>query len=155
MKNSKQWLLIEQVDKKLESARAFDLKISAPPKGWVNGIRTALKMSLQQLANRLDMTPQNVRSIEVREESGSITIKALRDVAQALDMRLVYAFVPKGRSLEEMIEKRAREMAKEIVERTSNTMMLEDQQNSYVRLQKAIRDKTEEIKNSIPKYLWD
>ena len=155
MKDSKQWLLIEQIDRKLESAKGLDTKIIPPANGWVKGIRTALKMSLRQLGERLKKSPQNVKAIEGREMTGAITINTLRDVARALDMKFVYAFVPKDLSLEEMIEKRAKEMAREIVQRTSNTMMLEDQQNSNERLERAIQDKTEEIKNAMPKYLWD
>ena len=54
-----------------------------------------------------------------------------------------------------MIEKRAFEIASEIVLRTNNTMTLEDQQNSEQRIKKAIEEKTIEIKNQMPKYLWD
>jgi len=34
-------------------------------------------------------------------------------------------------------------------------MKLEDQQNSEQRIKKAIEQKTTEIKNEMPKYLWD
>jgi hypothetical protein len=34
-------------------------------------------------------------------------------------------------------------------------MKLEDQENSKIRLEKAIKNKAEEIKNKMPKYLWD
>jgi hypothetical protein len=54
-----------------------------------------------------------------------------------------------------MIEKRAKEFATEIVMRTNSTMTLEDQQNSKERIEKAIAQKTNEIKNEMPKYLWD
>jgi hypothetical protein len=54
-----------------------------------------------------------------------------------------------------MIEKRAKELASEIVMRTNTTMTLEDQQNSRGRIEKAIAQKTVEIKFEMPKYLWD
>jgi hypothetical protein len=54
-----------------------------------------------------------------------------------------------------MIEKRAKEIAKEIVSRTNNTMTLENQQNSIERIEQAIEQKTAEIKYDMPKYLWD
>jgi hypothetical protein len=55
-----------------------------------------------------------------------------------------------------MIEKRAKEMATEIVVmRTNNTMTLEDQQNSKERIEEAIAQKTNEIKSEMPKYIWD
>jgi len=70
-------------------------------------------------------------------------------------MQLVYGFIPKGQSIEDMIEKRAIEIAKDIVLRTSNTMQLEDQENSKARIEKAIKNRAEEIKTKMPKYLWD
>ena len=154
MNTQKQKLLIEQVDKKLSLLRPVENVIS-PQRGWVYAIRSALKMSLRQLGNRLKISAQSVKEIEERETNGSITIKALREVANALDLKLVYGFVPKGESLEAVIEKKANEKAREIVLRTSNTMKLEDQENSKTRIEKAIKSKAEEIKNKMPKYLWD
>jgi hypothetical protein len=58
-------------------------------------------------------------------------------------------------SLEQMIEKRARELATEIVIRTHATMTLEDQQNSKERIEQAIEQKTAEIKFEMPRYLWN
>jgi predicted DNA-binding mobile mystery protein A len=154
MKTLKQKLLLEQVDKKLAALRGMETSVT-PAKGWVHTIRVALKMSLRQLGQRLHVSPQSVREIEQREASGAITLKSLREVANALDMTLVYALVPNGESLESMIGKKANEKAREIVMRTSATMKLEEQQVSYARLEKAISSKTEEIRNKMPKYLWD
>ena len=47
------------------------------------------------------------------------------------------------------------EVAKQIVQRTSHSMSLEDQENIPERIKKAIKDKAEQIKNEIPRYLWD
>jgi hypothetical protein len=72
-----------------------------------------------------------------------------------MDLQLVYGFVSKHDTLEQMIEKRAKELAYEIVMRTNTTMTLEDQQNSRERIEKAISQKAVEIKFEMPKYLWD
>jgi predicted DNA-binding mobile mystery protein A len=154
MKNSKQALLIEQVDRKLKSFRALN-KVIVPKKGWIYTVRTALKMSLRQLGEKMKITPQSVSEIEQREANESITLKSLRETAQALDMQLVYGFIPKEGSLEKMIEKRATEIALKIVMRTSNTMKLEDQENSKKRLEKNIKSKAREIIDTMPKHLWD
>lgn len=154
MKNTKQQLILEQVDKKLKAFESLkDNKI--PTNGWVKTVRTALKMSLRQLGNRMNFSAQNLRQLERREIAGTITLNSLRDVANAMDMQLVYGFVSKHESLEQMIEKRAAALATEIVMRTNNTMKLEDQQNSKERIEKAIVQKTAEIKHEMPKYLWD
>ena len=154
MKNTKQQLVLDQTDKKLVLFQPLKTVV-IPPKGWVNTMRTALKMSLRQLGNRMNFSAQNMKQIEEREVNGTISINSLRDVANAMDMQLVYGFVSKHESLEQMIEKRAKELATEIVMRTNNTMTLEDQQNSSERIEKAIAQKTNEIKSEMPKYLWD
>lgn len=150
----KQRLLIEQVDRKLAMFRPLN-SFTIPQKGWIHTIRIALRMSLRQLGNRLKISPQSVKEIEERESNDSITIKGLKEVGAVLDMKLVYGFIPKGQSIENMIEKRAIEIAKDIVLRTSNTMQLEDQGNSKARIEKAIKNRAEEIKTKMPKYLWD
>jgi len=154
MKSNKQHLLIQQTDKKLDTFK--NLKgIVVPSKGWINTFRNSLKMSLRQLGDRLHISPQSVKEIEEREVNGTITLNSLHDAAKAMDMKLVYGFVSKHESLEQMIEKRARELATEIVMRTHATMTLEDQQNSKERIEQAIEQKTAEIKFEMPKYLWD
>ena len=130
-------------------------QVAMPPTGWIKAIRTALGMSMQQLGNKLSISKQGILDIENREKEGSITIKSLKEIARVLDMQLVYGFVPNDGSLDALIEKRATELATKIVMRTSNTMKLEDQGNSNERLKKAITERTAEIKNKMPKILWD
>lgn len=144
----------EQLDRKLKEFEKVAL-ITSPPTGWLKAIRVSLGMSLQQLANKLSITKQSVQELEKREKEGSITLKTLKDTANALDMKLVYALVPKDGSLDDLINRKAKELATTIVARTSNTMKLEDQENSEERLKKAIEERTAIIKNEMPKTLWD
>lgn len=129
--------------------------IVVPATGWIKAIRTGLGMSMEQLGNKLSITKQGIRDIENREKEGSITIKSLKELGRALDMHLVYGFVPNDGSLDDLIERRATELATRIVMRTSNTMKLEDQENSKRRLKKAIKERAADIKNEMPKILWD
>lgn len=151
---AKKKLQIQQLNSKMEMYSNL-LSIAVPPKGWIRAIRTALGMSMQQLGNKLSITKQSVGDIERREKDGSITLKALRETANAMDMQLIYGFVPKDGTLDGLIERKAKELAIQIVMRTSNTMKLEDQENSRVRIEKAIQERTEEIMNEMPKILWD
>ncbi len=154
MDKSHRKLLIEQLDKKFD--KLSELKnVDTPPKGWIYTIRTALHMSLEQLAKRLHKTQSTVQGYEAREADKKITIQKLMEVAEALDCHFMYGFIPKDGSLNNTIEKRALLTAKEIVARTSHTMQLEDQGNSDERLRNAIKSRAELIKNEIPKYLWD
>ncbi|MEI7812355.1 MAG: mobile mystery protein A [Ignavibacteria bacterium] len=147
-------LIREQLDRKLEKLDIL-LNLEIPSKGWIHSIRTGLGMSLVQLAKRLKKTSVSVKEIEQREEDKGITLKKLIEVAESLDCRFVYGFIPKEGSLEKMVEKRSFEVAKEIVLRTSHNMKLEDQENSEQRIKKAIKDRAENIKNELPKYLWE
>lgn len=147
-------LQIQQLNQKIKGLVGLKDNV-APLEGWVKAIRTALGMSLQQLGNRLNMSKQGVLDIEKREKEGAITIKALRDVANAMDMEFVYGFVPKAGSLDALIEKRAQELATKVVLRTAQTMLLEGQANSEKRIKAAISERTFLLKNELPKALWD
>jgi len=147
-------LQIEQLESKIKIFSPTT-KIASPPTGWIKAIRLALGMSLQQLANKLSITKQSVRDMELREQSGSISLKSLREAARVLDMEFVYGFVPKDGSLDALIERKARDLALKIVSRTSHTMSLEDQKNSKKRLKKAIEERTTLLKHKKPKILWD
>ncbi len=146
-------LILQQLDKKIQALTV--LQDIMPAKGWISVIRKTLNMSLRQLGNRMSVTPQSVRDLENREEEKTVTLKALTEAAEALDMILVYGFIPKDGSLEKFIERKAYEKAQEIVRRTSTTMKLEDQENTKARLEQAVAEMAEEIKREMPKTLWD
>lgn len=154
MKDSKQKLIIQQMDNKLKEFTPI-LKNSVPQNGWVNSIRKALKMSLRQFGNRMNVTPQGAEAIEKREREGNITLKSLEDAGRALNMKLVYGFIPMDGSIEKTIENKARELALEIVKTTSNTMALEDQENTSERLKNAIDEKAKQLVYEMPRHLWD
>ncbi len=152
--DSKQFLIINQIDRRLQDFGSVK-NIIVPDRGWIYSIRIALKMSLRQLGNRLNITAQSVKEIEEREANGSLTINSLREAGEALDMQLIYGFIPKKGGIEKMIEDRAFHIANEIVLRTSQSMMLENQENKEERLKEAISEKANEIINTMPNYLWD
>jgi len=151
---NKNKLLIEQLDSKLRPFSEIK-NIQVPERGWIHTVRTTLNMTLQQLGNRLNITSQGVKDIEERESTGSISIKSLREVGKALDMQLVYGFVPNQNSIEKLIELKARELAKKIVLRTSHSMELENQGNSEENINRAIEELASEIKREMRKSLWD
>jgi predicted DNA-binding mobile mystery protein A len=150
----KRRLLISQLQDKMKQ---FDLAshTPAPSGGWINAVRTALNMSLRQLAARLSMTPAGVKQMETREAEGTITLNSLKAAAVAMNVKLVYALVAENSSIEEMIDRRAKQLAAEIVKRTSMSMKLEEQENSQERIERAIEERAEEIKNERPGLLWN
>ena len=154
MQNLNQKLMIRQLDKKIGKFSVLDESL-IPPDGWIKTIRTTLNMTLTQLAKRLKKSLPTVKELEDREANKSITLKKLMEVGEKLDLKFVYGFVPKEGSLEKMLEKRAYQVAKNIVMRTSHSMKLEDQENSEERLKEAIQDRANKILYEMPKYLWD
>jgi predicted DNA-binding mobile mystery protein A len=123
MKETK--LARKQLDKAIHPFRV--LSESRPPrKGWISAIRKALGMSARQLGVRLGVSQQRVAQIEKQEVTGGLTIRALRKVAEGLDCRFVYGFVPNG-SLEEIIARQARRVALRRLAQAAHTMNLEDQ----------------------------
>lgn len=154
MKDLIKALALEQLDKKMKKFEEL-AEIPIPPNGWINLIRTTLNMSLRQLGKRLNITSQSVKEIEVREAEKKITLEKLNEVAEALNLKLVYGFIPKDKSLEKMIENKSLALAKQIVLKTSHSMALEDQQNEPSRIEKAIKERALQIQNEMPKYLWD
>jgi len=150
----KKKLQIEHLDAKMKHFSKLKT-LTIPPTGWIKTIRLTLGMSQQQLAKQLNITRQSAQELEQREKEGSITIKTLTEVAAAMDMKLVYGFAPIDGSLENLIERKARELAGKIVLRTSHSMKLENQENSDARIKKAIVQRTKELVNEMPKTLWD
>jgi predicted DNA-binding mobile mystery protein A len=147
-------LILEQINRKVMILKKTE-ELVLPPEGWIYSIRTALGMSMRQLGAKMKITPQSVREMEVREKAGTISLKVLKQFAKALNMKLVYGFVPEKGSLEDIINKRALEVAEEIVRRASVTMILEGQETGRVSLQNVIKGKAAELKSEMPKYLWD
>ncbi len=147
-------LQLEHLNNKMLAFASLN-QVVIPPTGWIKAIRNSLGMSMLQLGKKLSVTKQGIQDIEKREKNGSITIKSLKEIARVLDMQLVYGFIPNDGSLDALIERKAKDLASKIVLRTSNTMKLEDQENTKKRIDNAIKERTEEIKKEIPKILWD
>jgi predicted DNA-binding mobile mystery protein A len=147
-------LILKQLDKKLHTFQSVQ-HVEAPDGGWISTIRKTLNMSLRQLGSRLSVTPQGMKKIEANEKEGGISLNALRQAGEALNLKLVYGFIPTTQTLEQMIEARAADMARNIVMRTSTNMKLEDQENSSQRLDESIEELTNELKREMPKSLWD
>ncbi|NUQ28546.1 MAG: hypothetical protein HOQ35_08535 [Acidobacteriaceae bacterium] len=77
-----------------------------------------------------------------------ITLRSLRACANALDCDLVYAFVPRGATIEETLAARARDAASLTVRRVEHSMALEDQASGNV--EQAIEAQTRRVRHSGP-----
>lgn len=96
-------LMLTQLDEQLKSWHVVKQQ-PAPKKGWINLIRTALGISSRQLAKRMMVNQSRIIQIEIAEQNKSITLKTLTKAAEAMDCKLVYAFVPQT-TLTNILEK--------------------------------------------------
>jgi len=153
MRNKKK-LLIEQLDQKLNPFQKTEL-VLVPNKGWINTIRTTLNMTMAQLGAKLNITRQGVKRIEDSEAKGTLSINSLKEVADALELKFVYGFVPKNGSIDNLINLKAENLARKIVLRTNQNMKLENQGISDDKINDSVMDLANEIKRELRRSLWD
>jgi predicted DNA-binding mobile mystery protein A len=112
------------LDKRLTPLR--NEQIVAPSRGWTKAIRESLGMTTRQLAARMGVAPSRVSTIEKAETTGAITLKALRETAEAMDCQLVYAFVP-TKPLDDILRGQAERKVRNELAQLHHTMRLENQ----------------------------
>jgi predicted DNA-binding mobile mystery protein A len=147
-------LLIEQLDRKLKPFLGTE-QVIIPDQGWINSMRVTLNMTLEQFGKRLGISRQGAKKIELSEVQGTVSLKSMKEIGEALQMHFVYSFVPKEGSIENLVNRKADELAKKIVLRTSQHMKLENQGNTEEQIERAIVDLANELKREMSKVLWD
>ena len=140
-----------QLDQRLSQIRGATQLLEPPKGGWVTALRVAYGMSQAYLARRMGVSQQAVSQLERREADGSLTLRSLAEAAEALGGRLVYAIVPSG-SIDERIEARALELARQTLASVDHTMRLEDQETTPD-LEERVRALARELK-ATPEDLW-
>ncbi len=174
-------ILIDNLDIELSKLREAGKIIH--PKGWINKIRTTIGMSQKQLGDRIthpvknnvgvigyekkSISIQGISDLEISEANENISLKSLTKIARAFDMKLVYGFVPNDETLYSMVEKKAKEVAREFYKKEENALdlkYLEDfKYESPVAFDKAVikatdaevQKKANEIISKNIKTLWD
>jgi predicted DNA-binding mobile mystery protein A len=131
------------LDEQLQPLRTM-APLIRPERGWIRAIREALGMTTGQFAARLGVAQPRVATLERAETHDAVTLRTLRQAAEALDCVLVYALVPKT-SFDDMVKDRARLVADQQLSRTDQTMRLENQSVSAARMERAREDLAEEI----------
>lgn len=124
-----------------------------PKSGWVRAIREALGMTTSQLAARMNIQQSGITLLEQREAEKKVTLETLERAAQAMNCELVYAIVPKE-SLEKVVAEQAAKAAKGILQRTTHTMRLEEQEAGLAETQLHEQELATEIKNKLDSRLW-
>ncbi|MFM6913465.1 MAG: hypothetical protein ACKOUQ_00995 [Aquirufa sp.] len=125
------------------------------PQGWIRSSRTAIGMTLKQLASRLGFSVPAAKNFEMREVDEAITLASLRKIANAMEMDLVYYFKPKQDSLDDLLQIRAELKAKELMRRSNQAMILENQEADNKNKSREYDRLITEIRNQKLSSLWD
>jgi transcriptional regulator with XRE-family HTH domain len=73
----------------------FPFQPNIPPNGWIRSLRLALRLTLRDLAKRLECRHETVRDWEDREISETIQLGTLKNIARGMDCELIYFFAPR------------------------------------------------------------
>ncbi len=128
--------------------------VDRPRKGWLKVIREALGMTVEQVAQRLDVTKSMVSKYERAEFDETITLATLRRVASALDAEPMYTVLPR-KSVEELRRERALTAARRRVQSVHQSMALEDQAVSAEERERQIAELADELLKERPRTIWD
>jgi predicted DNA-binding mobile mystery protein A len=145
-------LVREQLDNKLAPYRTL-LTPTLPETGWIRMIREALGMSTSDLSKRTGIQQASLWRIENAELNGEFKLSTMKRIAEGLNMKFVYAFIPE-KSLESLVQEQAKKIALERMHRLGITMRLENQQLSIDEQQKALKDMIEKVLIDESKDLW-
>jgi len=152
MQTKHRHIMRDQLDSTFETLK--NLKgLQQPVKGWLRSIREALGMSGKQLGERIGVSQPRIVHMEKDELSGALTLRTMRQVAEALDCVFVYTLVPRT-SLKETMRNQAEKIAKQRLSRTSHTMLLEDQLVTDEEKQKMLKIRIEDLIREMPKDFW-
>jgi len=147
-------LLSNITDKVNQAVKQFGDFSIHPQEGWLRTVRNALGMSGSQLAKRLGVTKSRVSKAEQDELSGSVTLKTMQSMAEAMDCKFVYAVVPNN-DVETIIKLRAKEKERLQVETASMHMALEAQSLSKEQLEFKIQRIAAQIVDKMPSDFWN
>lgn len=149
--NSFDLLALKQLDERTVGFKK--LLYTQPKEGWIRLLRSVLSMPAIYLSKKIGVSQATLSGFEKSEKERTISLGSLDKIADALDCKVVYGFVPKD-SYEAFVRKEEVNLAKESVNQVQQTMSLEDQALSES--QKAEQEKVllEDIRSQPLKKLW-
>jgi predicted DNA-binding mobile mystery protein A len=106
MRDKERNLVRRKLDKELKYYR-WAGKEENPTQGLLRTVRKALGIPAAEILKEVGVSPSVLFRLEQSERRGTISLKGLDRVAQAMGCKLVYAIVPReGNTLEELAERR-------------------------------------------------
>lgn len=111
-------------------------------------------MTTAQMAKRLGVSQPRIPQLEKAEMEGTVTLKTLRQAAEAINCTLTYVLVP-NQPLDQMLRERAGREADRLIARTGHTMALENQALDPSDLKSEHARLVAELVAGDPRRLWD
>lgn len=147
-------LIVKQYQDKVNQAvKQFGGLPKLPPEGWVRTVRKALGMTGFQLASRLGVSVKQVSKYELSELAGGVKLQSMQKMAQAMNCRFVYAFVPET-DIEQVVREQATKKAQERVKAASIQMGFENQALDMAEMDAQIERIVAETMDKMPSDLW-
>lgn len=141
----------EQLDERLNWLKPLT---AHNEKGWIKTLREALGMSTKQLGKKVGIDQSRISRLENAEIEGDLKLSSLKKIAEGLNMKFVYCFIPEE-GLEQMVTNQATKIARKRLNKVNQTMRLEDQELSDESKAKVLKDLTQKILVEEPKDFWD
>jgi transcriptional regulator with XRE-family HTH domain len=99
-------LLRKRLDKEMLHYRLAGRE-KDPTNGLLKAVREALRIPLKEIQERMGVGRSAVFDLEEREGTGSIMLRSLERMAEAMGCKVVYGVVPlNGKTLERLAEER-------------------------------------------------
>lgn len=139
---STQALSLKQATRRTSQLRALK-EPARVSRGWIRFMRESLGMTFKNLGARARLGIPTVQQAERNEVAGKITLNSLRQLAEAMECELVYAFVPKL-PLEKTIEAAARAKAERLLQVADTHMTLENQ-----KVDRALEERVKQLASAL------
>jgi predicted DNA-binding mobile mystery protein A len=98
--------LRKRLDKEMRYYR-LAAREEEPTGGLLRAVREAMRIPLKEIAENVGVRRSSVWDMEKREETGTIQLRTLERMAEAMGCKVVYGVVPRnGKTLEELAEER-------------------------------------------------
>ena len=95
-------LLRKKLDREMRHYRLAGRE-KDPTNGLLRAVREALRIPFKEISERMGVERSGLIGLEGREETGSITLRSLGRMAEAMGCKVVYGVVPlNGKTLEEL-----------------------------------------------------
>jgi predicted DNA-binding mobile mystery protein A len=142
-----------QLDKQLSNIK-HALSFTRPVYGWIKTLRNALGMTSSQFAKRMGITQARASAIEKGEIEDSLTLKTVKEAAEALNCRFVYFLLPE-KKLEEIVKDQAVRFVKNNTKSVAHSMTLENQGIIPEDIDDFIKIQAEEAMQKKSNKIWD